>query len=967
MNDLLWQTKLAARLHDPAEKALILMRTAEGHEGGTSRTLLDELLPADVQQQTRGWVQKADRWASAADRAAFPNHDADGRWPQWQQVRFDGQPVLIHPLTGQAFDLKELKSLEPEQIKAVSLDHFRSLTQANDARKTLLAYWRFGPELQASELDALWRLTPADTRVPDHTIWDHLDLTSAFAGAFAGGEQPALLAVSLGPVQSFIAAARSTSDLWAGSHLLSRLAWEAMRVICNAFGPDAILFPRLRGVPQVDLWLQNDCGLPPELFADCDWQQSATDANPLFSAALPNRFTAIVPQSQVQELAEKITHAVQQWALQHTEEAWRCLLAEADVADSADLPAYAQIRAQLAGFPEVHWAAVPWSLASSGSGLQASADAQELARAMAPFYQADNNAPGFLGSEAWQLMSGGWQLEDGWFWRPNPGALYPALHELLERVLAAAKATRSFGQTVQQGWPDSLTGEVEWLTTDRAQLALSPGQRKDTIWAKVAKKRKFGIKAGEHLGALSTLKRLWPTLFVRELESVLGDTHRFVVSTHTMAMAGVLAQWLQKGEDLPGDWATELAAIDEHVALPPKLASTLRGDDERKRLARNLPTWFETAREASDETDSTQAERQLKALFGHPPEAYYALILMDGDRMGAWLSAADGFTQPHGSSFHPKIRAGLQNRFARNDNFDKYAAAHRAPNPAWHMAISEALNNFSLTLASAILHRHFNGRILYAGGDDLMAMLPVGELLAAMAALRAAYSGIAPASVGARVEDAAFHDQKNGFVHHKNQVLRLMGEQATASMGAVIAHHQTPFNRVLRELHAAEQRAKNAGGRDAFSITVLKRSGGAQRLTANWMRPDGDSPMTCLRDLAAALYSDEARRTAYNAGQWMSDLPVPGRLLGDDDWCAMVAQLLAAQFARQKLGDNIITADIHARRLARLGLLAAQRQAASANPPDQMHTLHPALEYILQYLSVAEFLAREGRHFGAQS
>ena len=32
----LWQTKLAACLHDPAEKALVLLRDPEGHENGTN-------------------------------------------------------------------------------------------------------------------------------------------------------------------------------------------------------------------------------------------------------------------------------------------------------------------------------------------------------------------------------------------------------------------------------------------------------------------------------------------------------------------------------------------------------------------------------------------------------------------------------------------------------------------------------------------------------------------------------------------------------------------------------------------------------------------------------------------------------------------------------------------------------------------------------------------------------------------
>src|SRR5438477_13099641 len=42
-NDVLWQTKLHACLHDPAEKALVLLRDPAGHEGGTSRALHRDL------------------------------------------------------------------------------------------------------------------------------------------------------------------------------------------------------------------------------------------------------------------------------------------------------------------------------------------------------------------------------------------------------------------------------------------------------------------------------------------------------------------------------------------------------------------------------------------------------------------------------------------------------------------------------------------------------------------------------------------------------------------------------------------------------------------------------------------------------------------------------------------------------------------------------------------------------------
>jgi len=309
-NNKLWQAKLAARVHDPAEKALVLMRDPAGHEGGTTRELFKTFFPQGIDSQTKQWIKTADHWASAADRPQFPQ-DANNRYAGWAQVRFDQSPEIKHPLTGKSDELGKL-TIEPAHIKAFSTDSFKALIERNQDggiawQKTLLNFWRFGPELNPQDIGPLWKLLPANTRVPDHTIWAHLDLTSAFCGAFAADpeQQPALLNISFGPVQSFIAAGRSTSDLWAGSHLLSRIAWEGMKVICEQLGPDAIIFPQLRGVPLVDLWLQNEMGLPASRFADCEWRKAKTDANPLFSAALPNKFVALVPASLVNNWPNK--------------------------------------------------------------------------------------------------------------------------------------------------------------------------------------------------------------------------------------------------------------------------------------------------------------------------------------------------------------------------------------------------------------------------------------------------------------------------------------------------------------------------------------------------------------------------------------------------------------------------------------------------------------------------------------
>ncbi|MBK7766378.1 MAG: hypothetical protein IPI44_09810 [Sulfuritalea sp.] len=239
--------------------------------------------------------------------------------------------MLIHPLSGEEFDLGKLADIDPAHIKALSGIHFDELIVSKDgvvdAKKTALNFWRFGPEPDQSTLPLLWQLLPADTRVPDHTIWAHLDLTSAFAAAFVadsplspapfpaqGTGEAALLSMSFGPVQDFIAQSRSTSDLWAGScNLLARIAWEGLKVIADEIGPDAVIFPQLRGVPQVDLWLRDEIGLAAGRFANAEWVTETTDANPLFMAALPNKFVAIVPAGRAADLAEKVIAAVRSW------------------------------------------------------------------------------------------------------------------------------------------------------------------------------------------------------------------------------------------------------------------------------------------------------------------------------------------------------------------------------------------------------------------------------------------------------------------------------------------------------------------------------------------------------------------------------------------------------------------------------------------------------------------------------
>lgn len=916
-----WQTKLDAWAHDPGEKALILMR-GQGHEAGTVAAVRQALGLDGEGEYTR----RADWWAASADRLQWPKH-----WDA--QVRWYLAPELVHPLAAQTLDLKQsvgdFRDTEVEEIEQRATEHVLDLIRrSEDDRLRYLALWRFEPLLREtddnSKLGKLWEVLPADSRTPDHTIWDHKDLTTAVAGAMAADPdgEVALLAMTLGPVQPFIAAARSTTDLWAGSHLLSRLSWELMRPLLETQGPDAVLFPRLRGVPQVDVWLQQQLGEPfADLFADLDWKrQSATNANPLFAAALPNRFVALVPASQAEALARQCEEAARSWLRMISLEVMDRLLLEAGIEPDNDLYCYEQMRRQLKGFPEVHWASVSFGLIDTDERMRVET-CERLKQAAAPFWP--EGRVHFLESQLWSLLNS--SEED--FFRPRPSTLYPVVYELLERLLAAVKSIRPFEQIEENGWRCSLTGEAEWLTDDPDLL--TQHRPEDSLWRRIAKSRPAWAREGEHLSALPAIKRVWPDIFAEEVAAAVGvgqdKATRFVVSTHVMANARALERLLhgEQEMDLPEIVRQRLEqdAIGERrlgrYALPYRLARGARREQLRQAAA--ILDVLED--EHVGETDRS-AVKKLLAQAGDRPETYYALLMLDGDEMGAWL--AGDKTHAYRHYFHSDIRR----QFERESGaLKQLGEAPRQVTPAYHMSISGALNQYALRIVPAVVQRAHAGQLIYAGGDDVLAMLPVEEALMAASHLKRAYRGEDDFSLQERGVDLK---GSNGFVWLNGLLLPVMGIQATVSAGLVIAHHKAPLGWVLRQVRAAEAAAKDAG-RDRLTITLVKRSGGSTRLILKWSEVE---PFERLRRLLA---DDEvSRRAAYNLNMWLKDMPRDTGAL---------ETLITYQLTRQGVDRQDATDMAHW-----LVQAATQRQDGHA--------------WLRDALVVAEFLARDTRSGG---
>lgn len=1008
-----WQTKLLARIHDPAEKALVLMNTKEGHEGGTVADLKKALFSVEQVNHLYPSIEKADWWAAAADRPTLPKAD------KWAQINFLTDAQLVHPLSGERFRIGDLSSTDLKEVKNLSLQHAIRLIQHSatgdiDYRKTNLAFWRFQSEgkMVGGGWGALWEQLPADTRIPDHTIWTHLDLTSAFAGCFAAqenGDTPVLFSMQFGPVQDFIAQARSISDLWAGSHLLSRLTWEGIKVLCQELSPDSVLIPQLRGVAIVDAWLYQEEGLPFDLFkkSGAEWTNKNDDSNPLFAAALPNKFTALVPKSKVKKLAEKIEQHVKSWVLKQGHKMLVNLLVKADINSDTNLPCYQQLKEQLAGFPEVYWAAVPFDIIQN-DGDKAALNQAKLKEIQGSFIPKGNS---FLETPVWGLLSKGLQDDNVTFWQPTAGVLFPAIYELLERLAASVKQARHFEQLKQEGFRCTLTGEVEWLTTDRRQLAWTAKQRKEnfkhnqddqkTLWMRVT--GQYGIKEGEHLGALGMIKRLWPSVFAQWVGNLLGEdwnARRYVISTHAMSLAPALAQLRNIEPEALGRLLPEALAVKQGVTLPQKLLSDLRdcnASDIKQRLAKQLPALMDDYR-SDKETDNFI--KQMEKALGVKPEAYYALFFMDGDNMGAWLTGGnkgeeEKYNIKYRNTFHPKIQSNLLKDQAGmklfKGNFNEYLNSYRAVSPARHMAVSGALNSFALHLARYIVEDCYMGKLFYAGGDDVMAMVAVKDLLPCIYSLRLAYSGVyaaKPTEQGASLLNLEKLRLGGGHAFLNSHLYRTMGHKATASVGAVIAHHTAPLQHVLSEVRAAEKTAKNAG-RDAFALKIIKRAGGAVNMFGQWLLPHQtwgnvqdfnthlkeetisgelkpqhdkpfqleDSRMGLLMQLVGLFghKSDLSRKLAYVVQDWLPQLPQLNQKSTHKEQDSFVRQLqtlLAYQLRQQGLKNADRPEDVAKQLLAISGADFGQESYLCP---------HDLTERLSDVLAVAEFLGRAQR------
>ena len=217
-----------------------------------------------------------------------------------------------------------------------------------------------------------------------------------------------------------------------------------------------------------------------------------------------------------------------------------------------------------------------------------------------------------------------------------------------------------------------------------------------------------------------------------------------------------------------------------------------------------------------------QAHKDSGFINGSPAD-WWVIVLGDGDGMGKYVSGAKlGFYEKY--IVDRKVAPEIKNKEEYRDLLQK---TRKRMGPATHVALNRALLDFSNRLVPYVTEHRFCGKVVYSGGDDVMAVLPLADLPEYLLSIRAAWSGtkdpgkeFTTKGLGAETTEASGYWHPREELRNEGKLtgipqrpLFTMGKDATMSLGIVIAYKSVPLPTVLETLWTAEkERAKKMPG-----------------------------------------------------------------------------------------------------------------------------------------------------------
>nr|WP_279611574.1 type III-B CRISPR-associated protein Cas10/Cmr2 [Thermostichus vulcanus] len=210
-------------------------------------------------------------------------------------------------------------------------------------------------------------------------------------------------------------------------------------------------------------------------------------------------------------------------------------------------------------------------------------------------------------------------------------------------------------------------------------------------------------------------------------------------------------------------------------------------------------------------------------MTGGSPSDWWVIVLADGDSMGKYVN---GSRLHFYENYLPEdVADQLKKKGPEWEELLKHVKKRMGP--ATHVGLNRALLDFSNRLVPYLTEKRFCGRVVYSGGDDVMALLPLEDLPEYLLSLRAAWCGKPDPKGEFRSEGGFWHPPLDKSLSGlPNRPLFTMGEGATMSIGVVIANKGIPLPTVLENLWEAEKnRAKKIPCKDGLCFRVIYQSG----------------------------------------------------------------------------------------------------------------------------------------------
>lgn len=797
-----WNNKFAAYWHDPIDKVLDI-RT---HAGRAAEyfAIFGEDMPNDP------FWKAADVIASGFERGQVPSYSSDPL--KNGAVDFAAEPVITHPTSGFDRDSqlritgKELRidTVYPalkiflethigwEAGKGDYADLFEGRYDQFAIARFLYSHLvlRFIlAEKDIGGLGALWHRIPADSRFPDHSVWQHNALCSAINSCIEFGgsvDKVGLMVFSITPVQGFISRARKLRDFWAGSVILSLLAFEGICWVMENLGADHILYPSLIDQPLVSAYLEKKWSVK-DKFKPALWQK-----HPKQIASFPNKFLFLVPFSRADVIADELKrHIVGKWRdmsaitrdflfdeINH--------LSETEKGYITDL-----FSRQTENFWDMHWAAVRLAAKDDRQEIEDLLDRKHWQNQFALF---DIVAP--------LLKQKGYNPDDA-----SRGILYSSSHTLVQAALAAEKTRRTITRREEPGEKCQMCGEFEVLhaATYEQNSASDYKRHIDDFWKKINDgwKSQVDFKETEKLCAVCFIKRTINKAVLKNKEHILYDVFK----------------------DADSYPSTTEMALHEYFER-----NNIHDGKNKRDIAQKLH---------QSPNDKIFTDYPIK-----DKDKYYAILLMDGDNMGKLING-ETIAATWEQVMHPAIVERL-----KQTNFDPLyrdtwkkifnddgVLKKRLITPAIHAAISEALGDFSIYGVAKIIDDN-QGKLIYAGGDDVCAIIPIENAVTAAQKIHDYYvSTFRFINMEGKSEPVSKEWQP---APGKLSVNLGIGKDISISAGILICHHKESLSQMIKNAHELLKReAKNEAGRNACAIELRKRHGSSRYFVRQWSDHEG--------------------------------------------------------------------------------------------------------------------------------